>query len=138
MTYFLRGACTIAGRYQYLSSDHAKTSSFYVKTHFEFFIPELFWKFGIVFEKIIFLFFKVIFKLSYQTNILINFLVSSMYTKRNHWGIKSIEYIFLFLFQHTRKCIIHFFFVFYLFFVYFLCKKSPNENSKIYSIEVLA
>ena len=55
---------------------------------------------------------------------MINFLVSSMYTKRNYWGIKSVEYIFLFLFQHTRKCKIFFF----LFFIFSL-KKSLKENS---------
>ena len=83
-------------------------------------------KFGIVLEKnIFFCLFRVIFKLSYQTNILINFLVSSMYTKRNYWGIKSIEYIFLFCFstQGNAKLL---FFIFFPFCVYFLSKKIPK------------
>ena len=120
----LRGACAVAGRYQYLSSDRAETLSLYVKTHFMsfLFVDFFFLKFGIVFEKNSF--FRVIFKLSYQTNILINFLVSSMYTKRNYWGIKSIEYIFFYFWFSTP--------------VYFLSKKCLCENSKIYSTEVLA
>ena len=48
---WLRGACNVAGRYQYLSSDRAKTLSLYVKTHFMSFFSGLFFKFGIVFEK---------------------------------------------------------------------------------------
>ena len=93
---------------------------------------DFFFKFGIVFKKNRgFWFLGVIFRLSYQTNILMNFLVSSMYTKRNYWGLKSIEYIFLFLFQHNRKCKIHLFCFFT--FIYFLYKQSLNRNSNLFN-----
>ena len=94
----LRGACTGGSLPIFIARSSWNFVIIFKNTSFyEDFIPGLFFlKFGIVFEKLIF---RAIFKLSYQTNILINFLVSSMYTKINFWEIKSIEYIFYFCFS---------------------------------------
>ena len=130
----LRGAFTVAGRYQYLSSDRAKTSSLYVKTHFmSFLFQDFFLKFVIVFEKN--RFFKVIFKLSHQMNISINFLVLSMYTKRNYW---KLYWVIFFIFVSAHQEMQNSFFLLLPFLFIFSLKRSLNINSKIYSIEVLA
>ena len=117
----LTGACTVALLPIFIVRSCWNIVIICKNTFYEFFIPELFLKFGIVFEKnTFFCFFRVIFKLSYQTNILINFLVSSMYTKRNYWGIKYIEYIFYFCFSTPGNakfiffCSLPFFCLFFL------------------------
>ena len=78
-------------------------------------------------------FFMVIFKLSYKTNILINFLFQACIQRETIGYIKYIEYIFLFLVEHKEMQHLFIFCCCLPFFVYFLSKKIPKW--KFYSIQ---